>query len=128
MNTEVTIADVTKELIEGVVDPAQDVAKDVELIGVGRWLVPGRISIREWMEMFSDKDALEHAKRVNTLGGLIMVMLDRVPEVGDEVVVGDLKLSVAQMEDRSIQRVVVEIMNQDADDGQSSSALEGGDN
>jgi len=110
----VTIADVTKELIEGVVDPTQDIAKDVELIGNGKWLVPGRISIRDWMEMFSDKDVLEHAKRVNTLGGLVMVMLDRVPELGDEVIVGDLKLSVAQMEDRSIQRVVVEILDQDS--------------
>ena len=109
----VTIADVTKELIEGVVDPDQEIANEVEMVGVGKWLVPGRISVRDWMEMFSDRAVIEHAKRVNTLGGLVMVLLDRVPEEGDEVIIGDIKLHVAQMNERAIERVEVEIMPKD---------------
>lgn len=106
----VTITDVTKELIEGVNDPDEDPANEVELIGAGKWIVPGRLSIRDWAMMFTDQAVIEHAKRVNTLGGLVMVLLDRVPSVGDETRLGDIRLRVATMDGRSIKRVEVEIL------------------
>lgn len=106
----ITIGDIAKELIEGIEDPQDDPASEVEMIGVGRWIVPGRLSIREWALMFSDRSIIEHTKRVNTLGGLIMVLLDRIPEVGDETRIGDITLRVAHMRGRAIDRVEVEII------------------
>jgi putative hemolysin len=106
----VTISDVAKELIEGVIDPDQDLANEVELVGVGKWIVPGRLSIRDWAVMFADQSVIEHTKRVNTLGGLVMVLLDRVPSTGDHARIGDIQLRVAQMDGRSIERVEVEIL------------------
>ncbi len=113
----VTIADVAAELIEGVVDPKHDLANKVEMIGVGRWIVPGRLSIRDWAVMFADQSVIEHAKRVNTLGGLVMVLLDRVPETGEQAQVGDIKLTVVEMDKRSIERIEVEILAHDLDGG-----------
>ena len=109
----VTIADVVGELIDGVVDPNKDLANEVEMIGVGKWIVPGRLSIRDWAVMFSDQSVIEHTKRVNTLGGLIMVLLDRVPALGDSAQFGDIKLTVAKMNERSIERIEVEILSED---------------
>lgn len=119
----VTIADVTKELIEGVVDPHQDLASEVQLIGVGKWVVPGRLSIRDWAAMFADQAVIEHAKKVNTLGGLVMVLLDRVPETGDQARIGEIQLTVVGMDERSIERIEVEILQDDNDsDGQDGGA------
>ncbi len=110
----VTIADVTKELIEEVTDPHHDLTNEVQLVGVGRWIVPGRLSIRDWSTMFADQSVIEHAKKVNTLGGLVMVLLDRLPAVGDQVRIGEIQLTVVEMDERSIHRIEVEIL---ADDG-----------
>jgi magnesium and cobalt exporter, CNNM family len=107
----VTLADVMKELIDGVVDPQEDLANEIELIGVGKWVVPGRLSIREWAVMMSDPSMIAHTKHINTLGGLIMVLLDRIPEMGDQANIGDIKLTVVSMNERSIDRVEVEIVS-----------------
>jgi len=107
----VTLADVTKELITGVVDHDQDPSSEVRLIGVGKWSVPGRLSIRQWATMFDDQSVIEHAKRVNTLGGLIMVLLDRVPEPGEQAQIGEIKLTIEKMDGRSIERVLVELID-----------------
>ena len=109
----VTIADVVKELVDGVVDPGDDLANEVEMMSVGRWIVPGRLSIHDWAMMFADQSVIEHAKRVNTLGGLVMVLLDRIPEVGDHTSIGDIKLTVIEMDRRSIERVEVQVLDTD---------------
>ncbi len=109
----VTLADVTKELIEGVADPHHDLTNEVQLVGVGRWIVPGRLSIRDWAAMFADQSVIEHAKKVNTLGGLVMVLLDRVPRVGDCARIGEIQLTVVEMDERSIERIEVEILADD---------------
>lgn len=106
----VTIADVVKELVDGVVHPGDDLANEVEMMSVGRWIVPGRLSIHDWAMMFADQSVIEHAKRVNTLGGLVMVLLDRIPEVGDHTSIGDIKLTVIEMDRRSIERVEVQVL------------------
>lgn len=113
----VTIADVAAELIEGVVDPQHELANKVEMVGVGKWIVPGRLSIRDWAVMFADQSIIEHAKRVNTLGGLVMVLIDRVPETGDQAQIGDIQLTVLEMDERSIERIEVEILANDQDGG-----------
>ncbi len=105
----ITISDVANELIDGVSDPKTSPADEVEMIGVGRWIVPGRLSIRDWAMMFADQSVIDHAKRVNTLGGLVMVLLDQVPEVGDFADIGDIRLTVLQMDERSIDRIEVQI-------------------
>lgn len=106
-----TITDIAKELIKGVRDPDQHLASEIELISLGKWIVPGRLSIRDWSMMFSDKSIIEHTKRVNTIGGLIMVILDRVPKVGDVARIGDIEMRVVEMDQRSIERVIVEIQH-----------------
>ncbi len=112
----VTIADVTKELIESVGDPHHDLANEVQLVGVGKWIVPGRLSIRDWSAMFADRSVIEHAKKVNTLGGLVMVLLDRVPEVGDRARIGEIQLTVVEMDERSIERIEVKLIESDQDE------------
>ncbi|MEX0876875.1 MAG: transporter associated domain-containing protein, partial [Phycisphaerales bacterium] len=107
----VTLSDIVKELIEGLDDPQDDPASEVIMIGVGRWVVPGRLSIRDWAVMFADESLIEHTKRVNTLAGLIMVLLDRIPEPGDEARIGDILLRVEHMQGRAIDRVQVEVIS-----------------
>ncbi len=105
----VSLTDVVDELLKGYAEPEDDSGNAVEKIGEGRWLVPGRLGIRDWVSYFAnDTDAdFEHTKQANTLGGLVMVLLGRLPTLGDEVRFGGATLRVAEMHKRSVYTVEV---------------------
>ncbi len=44
-------------------------------------------------------------EQVDTLGGLVMASLDRIPAVGDEVVVSGRRLRVEQLDGRRVEAV-----------------------
>ncbi|HCT43847.1 MAG TPA: hypothetical protein DF699_01380, partial [Phycisphaerales bacterium] len=46
----------------------------------------------------------------NTLGGLVMVLLWRVPSVGDVVRAGSIELRVVEMQGRAIERIELRIV------------------
>lgn len=106
----ITIADILKELIEEVEHTDERPEVDVEDLGDGRWLVPGRLSIRDWSVLFRDRSLNAHTKHVNTLGGLVMVLLDRVPEVGDRVRAGSIEMRVVAMDERAIERIELRVL------------------
>lgn len=103
----VTLADIVKELIEELESPDDSVTDEIEDLGDGRWMVSGRLGIRDWALLFKDRSLIEHTKHVNTLGGLVMVLLGRVPEVGDVVRAGSIELRVHAMRGRAIERIEI---------------------
>ncbi len=105
----ITIADLLRELIDELEHPMDSVTESIEDLGGGRWLVPGRLNIRDWALLFKDRSLSEHTKHVNTLGGLMMVLLRRVPEVGDRVSVGSIEMRVVSMHERAIDRIELRI-------------------
>jgi putative hemolysin len=109
----VTLADIVKELIEDLEHPEDGPADSIEDLGPGRWLVPGRLSIRDWSMMFKDRSLIQHTKDVNTLGGLMMVLLGRVPRVGDVAHAGTIVLRVRSMHGRAIDRIEVHVQATD---------------
>lgn len=112
----VTLADIVKELIEELESPDDSVTDEIEDLENGRWMVPGRLGIRDWAMLFKDRSLIEHTKHVNTLGGLIMVLLGRVPEVGDVVHAGSIKLRVHSMKGRAIDRIELRVGSDDGPD------------
>ena len=105
----ITIADILKELLEELEHPDEHPSESIEDLGNGRWSVPGRLSIRDWSVLFKDRSLIEHSKHVNTLGGLVMVLLDRLPEVGDRVNAGSIEMRVVSMEERAIDRIELRV-------------------
>jgi len=114
----ITIADILKELLEELEHPDERAAVSVENLGDGRWLVPGRLSIRDWSVLFKDRSLIEHTKHVNTLGGLVMVLLDRVPQVGDRVHAGAIELHVVSMDERAIEQIEIRVHSASEDEAE----------
>lgn len=69
----------------------------------GRWAVPGKLSVREWSELFGQ----QIDRRVSTVGGLVMSRLGRIPKVGDEVDFANLHVRVSAMRGNLIERLEV---------------------
>lgn len=85
----------------------------VRELGAGSWEVPGRLPVREWEEFFASAEM--PTARVTTVAGLVAALLGRVPRVGDEVSVRNLRLMVESMTGRMVDRVRVTVLEDVAD-------------
>lgn len=113
----VTLQDVVEQLVGAMPANAEDDAlstqrePEIEKLAEGRWRCDAQLSVREWATLFRPvvedhhQDALDD---VSTLGGLVMVLADRLPAAGDAVTIGNLRLTVDAVEHRRVTRVLVE--------------------
>lgn len=100
----VTLEDLVEELVGEIVDETDREEPLFESLAGGNLLVHGRMPIDQLEglldEMFEEGDW-------DTVGGLIFHDLGHVPEVGESVMVGGVRLEVEGMEGRRITRVRV---------------------
>lgn len=115
----VTLEDVIEELVGDVADE-HDRRRATSARRIdGSWALPGLLRPDELTEVTGltvpDDGPYE------TLGGLVMAALGRVPQLGDEVVVDGVRLRVEQMQGRRVERLVVQAAP-DEDDGEAADA------
>jgi CBS domain containing-hemolysin-like protein len=71
----------------------------------GSVLIDGLARIEDVAEACGLPVDTEVTDEVDTMGGLVMLHLGRVPEVGDEVPLGERRLRVEQMDGRRVARL-----------------------
>ncbi|MDF9876326.1 hemolysin family protein [Cellulosimicrobium cellulans] len=105
----VTLEDVVEELVGDVADEHDPRRSGAARRADGSWLVPGVMRPDELTEVTGLRVPEDGA--YETLGGLVMARLGRVPEPDDEVVAGDARdrvvLRVEAMEGRRVERLSV---------------------
>ncbi|HEV6954610.1 MAG TPA: hemolysin family protein [Promicromonospora sp.] len=105
----VTLEDVVEELVGDVADEHDPRRAGAARTADGSWIVPGVLRPDELVEV-ADIEVPEGAA-YETLGGLVMAELGRMPAVGDEVTVGAhlarVLLRVEAMDGRRVERVRV---------------------
>ncbi|WP_338403962.1 hemolysin family protein [Cellulosimicrobium arenosum] len=106
----VTLEDVVEELVGDVADEHDSRRAGATRAEAGSWLVPGVMrpdELKEVTGLAAPEDAA-----YETLGGLVMSVLGRVPEVGDQVVVGEessrVVVRVEVMDGRRVERLRVQ--------------------
>lgn len=105
----VTLEDVAEEIVGELTDPeAEEQKPDWERLGPARFRVSGQLSIRDWAEQFH---VGQLDPRVSTLGGYIVAHLGRIPDLGDQVCIGNLQLTVETLHKHRIEWVIAEIVS-----------------
>ncbi|MFE7406850.1 hemolysin family protein [Isoptericola sp. NPDC057559] len=112
----VTLEDVVEELVGDVADEHDPRRAGVVRGTDGSWVVPGVLRPDELEERTGL--VVPEGPAYETLGGLVMAELGRVPERGDEVRCGDVLLRVEAMDGRRVERlrVLADPPDDDADD------------
>jgi CBS domain containing-hemolysin-like protein len=89
-----TIEDLLEEIVGDIIDEYDQERQEVETLPDGTAIVDGRTSLDKIHEAFDieipDTDA-------ETISGLITEMIDRIPQVGDHAVVGDVQFTVIEV-------------------------------
>ncbi|WP_278971635.1 hemolysin family protein [Mobiluncus mulieris] len=99
----VTLEDAVEEIVGEVSDEHDQHAAGVNVVTETSWMVPGVIRPDELL--LQSGVELPDEGPYETLGGLIMNELRRIPAQGDEVEVGGYRLRVEQLEGRRVSRV-----------------------
>ncbi len=103
-------------------------AQEIRMISMARWSVPASLGVTRWAEMFDEASLVSGIARVGTLGGLIMLVLGRVPKVGDKARLGNVIFEVESMSGRAIDRVIVGLDVEKAEGSESGGELRSGAN
>jgi CBS domain containing-hemolysin-like protein len=104
----VTLDDILSYLFGKMPDEFKKQEEDFEPISEHRFRVSASMSIEEFKEHFGLEEKLEEEEEVDTVGGLIMKLLGRVPKEGDFVVWRNFKFIVEKMEGNRIKKIQVE--------------------
>jgi len=105
----VTISDVVEAILGSVETPGVEEEPEIVQRADGSWLVNGMWSVDEFQEQFGLKalparDDLDY----QTVGGMIMAVLEQVPSVGSHVEVDGYTLEVMDMDGRRVDKVLVQ--------------------
>ena len=84
----------------------------VEQLGETTYRLQGNLGIREWRSLFIGflPDEAMSELALDTLSGLVVSLLKRMPVSGDEARLGNLRFTVEQVRDNRIETVLLELV------------------
>lgn len=105
----VTISDIVEAIVGEL--PEADEAYEPEVMQRedGSWLVDGMLSVEEFQELFDVREMPSDTEGYyQTVGGFVMTMLGRVPKEGDTFFWQHLRLEVLDMDERRVDKILVQ--------------------
>jgi putative hemolysin len=80
----------------------------------GSWLIDGMMPLDDFKEVF-DIDTLpeEDSGLYQTIGGFVVMHLERIPTAGDHFIWGGLRFEVVDMDDNRVDKLIVLPLNVD---------------
>ncbi len=104
----VTFTDIMRAILGELPDNRGNSESPVVAREDGSWLVDGMYAVDEFKDTFAIKELPdEEDASYQTVGGMIMSMLGRVPATGNKVRVGDYHIEVIDMDGRRVDKVLV---------------------
>jgi CBS domain containing-hemolysin-like protein len=103
----VTIEDILEEVVGEIRGETESVGFVMEKLGAGRWRVNGTMSLRDFRREYPELGA---RPGVDTMGGLMLDLLEVAPGAGQSVVFGGLRLTAQVTDERRVKELLVEIV------------------
>ncbi|MCB9762302.1 MAG: HlyC/CorC family transporter [Alphaproteobacteria bacterium] len=103
-----TLDDLLGELVGEMLDEHDEASDEISRVGPNAWTVAGSTDVED----FETETGVELPEGdYHTVGGFMFAELGHIPEPGEAVVVGDLRLTVAGVEERRITEVTLELID-----------------
>ena len=112
----ITVGDILEDIFGGIADEFKPAEPPPQKLDNGRRRVSGGLRLVEATEFLG----VNWAGSSITIGGFVMEQLGRIPEVGDELLIDGVTVTVEEMEGRRVTSLIVDIP-------QPPETVEGGD-
>jgi putative hemolysin len=102
----VTLEDVVEEFVGDIRGFADSTIPEPERLEDGSWRVSGATTLEDWNRLFGGSPEFN---RVRTVGGLFLDQFGRMPEIGDEVSIGNVLCKIESIDGQRINTVLVRV-------------------
>jgi putative hemolysin len=104
----VTTSDVLEAIVGDIPTPGEDEEGEITRREDGSWLVDGKV-LADDLKEFLERDELpfEDENLYQTLGGLVMAFLDRIPRSGDHFDWSGFRFEVVDMDGHRVDKVLI---------------------
>jgi len=103
----ITVEDILEEVIGRMRHGGESAGFVAEKLGEGRWRVSGAMRPDDFRREYPD---LGETRDVDTMGGLMVNLLEVVPTAGESVVFRGLKLTAQIVDERRVKELLVEVI------------------
>jgi putative hemolysin len=103
----VALEDVVEQMVGDIQEAHDAPSRVVQRVGDDEFLVPGDLSVADWMDAFGAKIEATHT---TTVAGLLAASLKRLPKEGDQVRLAHLSMRVDSMRGRRVDRVRLKLL------------------
>ena len=103
----VALEDVVEQMVGDIQELHDAASPSVQRVGPDEYLVPGDLSVSDWMDAFGARVETTHT---TTVAGLLAAILKRLPREGDEVNLHHLKMRVESMRGRRVDKVRLQLV------------------
>jgi CBS domain containing-hemolysin-like protein len=101
----VTMEDILEEMIGKIRPDAEPAGFVMEKVAQGRWRVSGLLRLDDFRREYP---GLGEVPEVETMGGLLLSLMDVVPRVGDSATFRGLKLTASMADERRVRELTIE--------------------
>ncbi len=99
-----TLRDILEALVGNIEDPS-GVSEIIERKDKKSWIVSGQCSFFDFLDYFDEETS--SSEDFNTIAGLILILLDRIPKVGDQCEWRSFSFRVVEMDGNRIDKILV---------------------
>jgi len=103
----VTVEDIMAEVVGKIRTEGEPAGFLMEKLGEGRWRLSGLMRVDDFRREYPD---LGEVVEVDTMGGLLVSLLDVVPAAGESATFGGLRLTAQVADERKVRELLVEAM------------------
>jgi putative hemolysin len=103
----VALEDAVEQMVGDIYEPHDAPSRMVQRVSEDEFLVPGDLSVADWMDAFGAKVEATHT---TTVAGLLAASLKRLPKEGDEVRLAHLLMRVDSMRGRRVNQVRLKLL------------------
>jgi CBS domain containing-hemolysin-like protein len=102
----VTVEDILEEVIGEIRSEGEESGFVMEKLGQGRWRVSGTMRQEDFQREYP---LLQPLSDVETLGGVMLKLMECVPARGDSVLFQGLTLTAAVVDERRVREIIIEV-------------------
>ena len=99
-----------KNILEGLVGTIEEVHHEPDIIkrsDNNSWLIDGQCSIYNFLSYFEKEDLYDNNNNYNTIGGLILELLEHIPNSGEKVSWKGFNFEIMDMDGARIDKILV---------------------
>jgi len=111
----VTLTNLLEEMVGNVTISAETIEPQVIKRADGSWLIDGLLSIQHLADILDQDEIAEEDTPYQTLGGLVMAHLGRIPQAGEHVEAYGHRFEVVDMDGYRVDKILVTAVPADSD-------------